>query len=282
MYNTVRFSFGIGDPLDVMQAEWARVRVWLSEPHRERARSPELSSNPPERVCLVDLALHGGGGGPGPYSCRHLLAALEATGAGRDGSVGWSALHQAVQWAMREEAGRLVQNGFPVDTPDEQGKTPLHQAAMWGYEKMHETLLALGTAADARDLRGASPLHDASVEGHLEVMSRLVGAGVDPDVRDGRRRTPLHVASCIKSLPAIRSTEKLLSLGASIDATDEAGRTPLHLAVQNGCSALASVLARAGADLTVKDCDGLTPWAIARSMEAEEAFRFLGGSSARE
>jgi len=89
------------------------------------------------------------------------------------------------------------------------------------------------------------------------VVSRLLKRGADPHVRDKDGATLLHYAVLVA---AIQTLKLLIKHGV-----DE-GWTPLHLAVQSRTRDVAKILLVNGADKTIKNKDGNTPFDVAISF----------------
>jgi len=118
------------------------------------------------------------------------------------------------------------------------GTTPLLRAARGSDLVAIERLVAKGALLDLPQQTGITPLMAA------------VGAGVSPIDTRGKFRTELE---------SLATAEALLTAGAGIDVRDNNGRTALHYAAAAGYTDVAKALAEHGADLNVKDVDGVTP-----------------------
>lgn len=79
--------------------------------------------------------------------------------------------------------------------------------------------------------------------------------------------TALHAAACL-DLP--ETLECLLDFGADIDAQDAAGMTPIHSAVEAGAIKSMYALMKRGADPTIKNVFGDTPFDTTRIMHGRE------------
>lgn len=92
---------------------------------------------------------------------------------------------------------------------------------------------------DYGDVFGCSALHVAAHNGHSEDVAELLSAGFD------------------------------------VNAEDHFGETPLHMVARSGCKDTAKLLLGHGADKTRRNCNGLTPSAVA--MLHDKSFAaFLG------
>jgi ankyrin repeat protein len=183
---------------------------------------------------------------------------------------------------------------------DDQGRTPLAWAALNGHRDVVKLLLARqGIQADSKDIYGKTPLWLAANYGHKEVVELLLGFnGVDPDTPRILHETPLSAAAgygyedvvsvlvtCgdvnmnvknkngqtalfLAAQSGHESVVKLLLTYDNIDqdASDTGGLTPLSAAAATGHFTIVDCLLKAGADPTLKDHYGWTPflWASAK------------------
>jgi ankyrin repeat protein len=81
----------------------------------------------------------------------------------------------------------------------------------------------------------------------------LLAAGADVHARDQDGRTALHSALCNAD-----AAKALLAAGAEVNAADFSGNTPIGQSVS---SDVATVLWRAGADMSLLDSNGRHGWA---------------------
>ena len=87
---------------------------------------------------------------------------------------------------------------------------------------------------------------------------------------DESGRTPLHLAAAAGAAASVTflTHPAMLELqhgvvGNALDAADRESRwTALHCAAYSGRLQIMSMLLRAGADPTVRDSDGMTPWEV--------------------
>ena len=117
-------------------------------------------------------------------------------------------------------------------------------------------------------MHDSSRLYALDSEEVLETVALLVNAGGDVNARNENGRTPIHDTNDPETVNA------LLAHGADINAQDAEGHTPLH--VHAGCDSCyfagGAILALldAGADATILNALGQTPWDIASANENEE------------
>ena len=162
----------------------------------------------------------------------------------------------------------LLAAGADVDATDDLGRTPLYWAAEHNENPaVIEALLAAGADVEARADRGWTPLLEAVESNEIVVIEALLAAGADVATRDRYGRTPLHKT---RDSEVIRA---LLAAGASVDARDEDGNTPLHIATKAYSKLSArgdgiEALLEAGADPTMGNAIGKTPWDLAEENDA--------------
>lgn len=167
--------------------------------------------------------------------------------------------------AAREGAATVVQilldQGFPVDTLDMEGRTPLHWAAKEDYEDIAELLVARGAPLEAKNNQGRTPLHLAAENDAVEVAEILIRHGANLEALDFAHATPLHRAAAHGQRDM---AEVLLRHGAKVRARDAALNTPLHEAVGYGHGeALLELLLDHDADINQRNELGQTPLHLA-------------------
>lgn len=126
-----------------------------------------------------------------------------------------------------------------------------HNAVKFNRIRTIEHLLRRGIVLNARDDQGRLPLHTAAEMNNIVLIQAIVdlgGVGVNAK-SDLDRSTPLHVAAATNSPDAVT---KLLTLGADVDAITSGGMSPLHAAAAVGNIAIAKILIRNGAEISLK------------------------------
>jgi ankyrin repeat protein len=115
-----------------------------------------------------------------------------------------------------------------------------------------EKLLEYGFPVDIPDQNGQTPLLLAAAEWSASSISSLVRFGADLEARDNKRRTPLFMAAISRRFSNLL---QLLQLGADPNSTADDGRSPLIATLEVGASATASLLLRHGASIeTARIC----------------------------
>ncbi|CAM9682229.1 unnamed protein product, partial [Hapterophycus canaliculatus] len=210
-----------------------------------------------------------------------------------------SVLHYAAAGGNLELIEYLMIAGVDLHAKNINGYTPLHLAAENGNEKVVCILLRRGSNTKVANCEGKHAVHLAVDNGHLAALEELLKAGADPNVRYGKsnkhsplqlgRRDVAMMTALIKHGADVEAVDKLgytalhwtatdgvagvvdalLEAGANLEAPSSAvrlcggysfkGITPLHLAAfWRKFEAMASLLHK-GANVNVKDHEGLTP-----------------------
>jgi len=159
---------------------------------------------------------------------------------------------------------RLLDLGFPVDTPDAQGCSALLRAAGGGHRALVDLLLARGADPQCAAHTGATPLSAAVSMRQGEIVERLLQAGAVLEHRLPGEVSVLMLAAAL-GLPDLCA--RLLNAGADIHARDAQGLTPLHCAALYGFSsrdrqclvALLDTLLQAGAAPDAAAAGAVTP-----------------------
>lgn len=198
----------------------------------------------------------------------------------------------------------LLKRNVPVDAVDAHGKTALHYVANQGQApQLIKMLLAAGSDPGARDQNGITPLHYATnsiFEGE-EGLLLLIKAGAPLNAATDEGWTPVHGSCFRNSLPRLRH---LLEAGAAadipdakglvsmhfaarsghldclvyllekavhtIDWQDQEGNTPLMCALNHKKKDCAWALVKAGADTSLSNNEGTTPWDFIRKMPSSD------------
>ncbi|KAF8244025.1 ankyrin, partial [Wilcoxina mikolae CBS 423.85] len=116
---------------------------------------------------------------------------------------------------------------------------------------------------NAKDNEGETPLHWLlkSTTASTAVLELLLENGADINAKDNSSQGPLYEAVNARNLAAVKI---LLERGVSInDQEDIFGRTALHVAVDAANLDMAMVLVEGGAEVDIRDKNGMTPLAIA-------------------
>ena len=127
-------------------------------------------------------------------------------------------------------------------------------------------------------------IHEATYDGNIEAVKQHIAAGTDVNAKDKNNDfigwTPLlHAASDGHK----EITELLINNGADLNVKDREGLTPLHYAVYEGHKEVVALLIAKGADVNPKNKDDETPldWPK-RHPEIADLLRKHGGKTGEE
>ena len=139
-------------------------------------------------------------------------------------------LHEAAAEDDAELVAKLLAEGSPTDTLDENKMTPLMLASYLGATNAMAALLEAGAALEASvPAVRMTPLHWAASQGQAEAAVMLLARGGALEARDVGERTPLHFASVRGHEEVVRL---LLEAGALHEAQSKLGVTPLQMAAE--------------------------------------------------
>ena len=176
------------------------------------------------------------------------------------------------QRATIGDVTRVIAEDASVHDRDENGATPLHYAAALSRtSEMIMPLFDAGADVRANDNNGKTPLHLATALSKIpEIIVLLLDRGADINSRNENNATPLLAAAAFNDMPGI--TALLLKRGADIHALGKDGDTPLHFAAGFNKPDVVTLLLEHGANPSVRDNNGKTPFDWAKKNE------FLRGS----
>eukprot|EP00752_Nemacystus_decipiens_P006565 g5911.t1 len=201
---------------------------------------------------------------------RDLAQSLFRAGAG----IG-NALHEAIRGGHGEIASDLVDGGAALDTKHaDDGDTPLHAAARHGETEVAELLLLKGADKDVLNFSKETPLYLAAFLGNSAIALALLAAGADTSLRCRYNKTlVIHIAARQGSVEILRA---VIERGMDVDDVEEAGNyTALHFASRYNNAGCIDVLLEAGANIEVRNMNGVTPLHVAADMVNHEALLCL-------
>lgn len=159
----------------------------------------------------------------------------------------------------------LLFRGLDVNTVDAQGRHGLQVALLEGSLNVAKTLLDLsGTEVNTRSKQDETPLMMAALKGHTDMAKRIIKRGGDVNKTGW---TPLHYAATGGHLEIMKL---LLAEHAYIDAESPNKSTPLMLAAMYGTLEAVDLLLEEGADLVVKNDQGMTAIDFAQQAERKD------------
>jgi len=148
---------------------------------------------------------------------------------------------------------QLVHHGADLNIENCWGSTPLHAAK--NHPLNIKFLIDHGADIEASDDDGKTPINRAVKCQNIESVQEFFKAGADLFTVDEDGNTLLHLA--FRSAPI---TQFLIEQKADVNAVNNEGRTPLMIAVVRGTLPSAMLLWRNGADLYLKDNDGVSAY----------------------
>ena len=153
----------------------------------------------------------------------------------------------------------LIKQGISPNLVDENGNPILVLAIKdRSYQVIDVLLSSKGMDVDLSNKQGETPLMLASINGELPIVKTLIVKNKAQIDHIGW--TPLHYA-CAKGHLDVASF--LLANGANVNAPSLGGTTPLMMAVQSGNESLVKLLLDKGADLQLRNAEGISAIDIA-------------------
>jgi ankyrin repeat protein len=164
--------------------------------------------------------------------------------------LGWTPLLKASDTGNDGEVEYLLSVGANPNVKDYAQRTPLRYAIHHARERSVRMLLDSGADRQAVFDDELRPVHLAAICGNYKIMQMLLEKDIDVNVRAAdklRRGTPLHLA-VLKGQATV--VKMLLSKGAEVNAQNALGKTPLDHAIEQGDTALQTILKAAGGKAT--------------------------------
>ncbi|VDN27297.1 unnamed protein product, partial [Gongylonema pulchrum] len=199
-------------------------------------------------------------------------------------------LHFAAGYNRVEVLKYLLENGADIEARDTGWLVPLHNACAYGHLVVAELLVKHGADLNAVDKWGYTPLHECALKGKFEVCKMLLLSGADRNHKGRDGKIPLDVvregAEDVKDL--LRGDEAVLEAAKEGDVEKIrkiGGLIPLHNASSfghleiavllieygaEGRTQICSLLLNSGADVTLKNTEGLTALDMAGAEDTKE------------
>jgi hypothetical protein len=122
-------------------------------------------------------------------------------------------------------------------------------------------------------ISGCTTYHSAAAKGNIEAINRLQSNGSDINKVDGSGTTALIYAVNINQKESVIA---LLKAGADVNARDmKLGNTPLHHAILQGNVSFVRLFVENGADVTLRNNEGISPFDLVQNGKNEEINRLV-------
>lgn len=180
----------------------------------------------------------------------------------------------------RDEPQRLttlLRQGVDPNSVNAEGQTGLYEALRDG--SLAAALVLVNwpkTDVNRLNARGESALMLACLQGHEELAEKIIKRGGDINKTGW---TPLHYASTSGHVPLM---QRLLGEFAYIDAESPNSTTPLMMAARYGTTPSVKLLIDEGADIFLKNSQGLNALAFAEQGERPDAIELIKTAMARK
>ena len=142
---------------------------------------------------------------------------------------------------------------------DKYGWSSLYVAAKEGHLDMVNLLLDWNADVDIKTNHGLSPLFVATSNARIDIVKLLLQRGANVDIEDNSGSTPLYAAIFHDY---VEELDVLLRHRAALDHTNNNGWTPLYHAAVHGRAEIVELLLYLGADDTIADGEGRTPFDV--------------------
>jgi ankyrin repeat protein len=194
--------------------------------------------------------------------------------------VGISALSLAIENGSAAMTQLLLDHGADANGKLVSGESLLMSAAAVGVPEVSAALLAKGADASFRDAEyDQSPLMVAAREGHAAIVKQLLARGADVNAATKVLPAPRFIAP--NSVPGFGFGVGILRGGVPQDRgrrePQPGGMTPLLYAARHNHVDVAELLLDAGAELNVKEANGIWPLLMAISNNNMPMAHFLLG-----
>jgi ankyrin repeat protein len=188
-------------------------------------------------------------------------------------SNGKTALMLAAKEGEMPNVERLLKLGADVNKANNNGGTPIMYAALGGDIEILRLFVHRGADLNAVARNGWTALMIAAAKGFADITRELLDNEANPNLQDVYLWSPLMRAVYEDR----ESVVKLLAASTRVDINHrgENGMTALHLATGLGYAHLARILLNHGADKTIRDDTGRTPYDVAQETYAVKLLSIL-------
>nr|XP_034325555.1 titin homolog isoform X16 [Crassostrea gigas] len=206
----------------------------------------------------------------------------------------------ACQSGNSQQLKELIDQGAPISTKDDNGRTALHYCADNLETQCAEMLLAKDPSLlEVKDSQGFTPLHMSVISGNVPLLKLLLAKGADIRSLDSELHTPTHWATGITEVlyfgngrqdyevcGHLEILDILIDNGAELSSADSHNAYPIHYAAQmNGKDSnhadskvgekVLKKLLDSGVPHDVTDKDGRQPLLWAASAGNTESIKLL-------
>jgi ankyrin repeat protein len=166
-------------------------------------------------------------------------------------------------------------NNNVINFKDGNGQTPVHSLLSNNANVTVEVFdrLLSATNLNLNDNQNATLLHAACRSGNLPAVKHLFGRGLSLTALTNSNRTIIHYA--VPSGNTMLIQWLLNTRQIDINAKNQSGETALHRATRQNNREVIELLARNGADLTIKNNEGLRASEIAANMGYHDLVPYL-------
>ena len=150
-----------------------------------------------------------------------------------------------------------------VHSTDKVGSTVLMNAASKGRVEALRALIKAGACINDMNYSGDTALHEALTSTDVsasvnDIVEALLGASADVNCVNRKNETILHIGALNHNIHAV-ILEMLLDAGAPVNHQNFEGKTALHIALEKNSMEKVQLLISRGADLDIRDHQGMTP-----------------------
>lgn len=157
-----------------------------------------------------------------------------------------------------ERVKELLTQGANINMKGPNDNSPLHVACSYGFANLVIELLTWNPEINAVNAFHMTALYFASGKGFDDIVSLLLTKNPDTEIGDLNKLTPIHIAVIGNHF---NTAKLLLNAGANVNAPNSTSTLPIHSALSTDPINfdLILLLIQHHANLSAKDCNGLTP-----------------------
>lgn len=165
--------------------------------------------------------------------------------------------YNCVFWNNKKRAQRLIDKGYSIDSRSEEGISILMYCLKTDNEEWAEFFIDAGADMNLADPNGNTPLHYAveNTDNHA-LIKKMVEKGASPDVPNNQLYTPFHY-SILFACPDLPFY--FIEQGVNYKRITAINENAVHLSLEAGCDTLTNYLLKQNINLFLKDNNGNTP-----------------------